>query len=693
MQAELAARQELEKLNAELEDRVRQRTSELAQRADQLALINRISRDAISLLDLNALLARAVSTIRETFGYYEVGILLVDQAANTICLRAASTLESGDFLEGQEPLSLNPPDSLIGHAALTGQPLVAGDARQDPRFRYDERLPRTQSELALPLRVGDQIVGVLDLESTALNAFSAQDVQVLQTLADQIAVAIQNARLYEGEAEARRAADILSEEAQLARAEAEKANRAKSEFLASMSHELRTPLNGILGYAQILKRDKGLSPAQMDGLNIIQHSGEHLLTLINDILDLAKIEAGRLELGPTDFNLPNFLQGITGIIRMRAEQKNIVFAYEADTPLPAGVRADERRLRQVLINLLGNAVKFTDAGQVTFKISDLGFNPDRPSYAESDLCTLRFTVKDTGVGIAPELLEKIFSPFEQAGDLRRRAEGTGLGLSISRKLVQAMGSDIRVSSQLGQGSAFEFELQLPVAIHIGNERAIEQTIVGYKGPARTALVVDDKNYNRAVLVNLLAGLGFEIVEAENGRQAVDKARERRPDIILMDLVMPVMTGFEATQQIRKLPGMERVVIIATTASAFDLDKQQSMLAGCDDFIAKPVSVKKLFALLEEHLELEWVYEEPEPPPPEVIVTASDAPPPLPPAEVASLYDLAMKGDVLGLQERAGQIETMGEAFQPFAARLRQLAKNFETEEILALVEQYTEAQP
>lgn len=505
-------------------------------------------------------------------------------------------------------------------------------------------------------------------------------------------------------------------ELQQAKEAAESANRAKSEFLANISHEFRTPLNGILGYAQILKNltsgQKRFSDACMlspeseerlqDGLNIIQQSGEHLLTLINDILDLSKIEAEKMELHLSEFHFPKFLHSITDLFRLRAEQKSILFIYEPLFPLPTGVRGDEQRLRQVLINLLSNAVKFTEKGRVVFKVGYASaFNTHLSANTQEQLTTdkIRFQVEDTGIGIASEKLEEIFLPFQRVSDRGHLADGTGLGLSISRKLVKMMGGELQVKSTLDKGSVFWVELELPeVSGWTSPAVTVAQPIIGFKGEKRKVLVVDDRRENRSILVNLLSPLGFEVVEATDGYDCLRKANEFQPDVVLMDLFMPRLDGFETTQQLRQSTEFKDLVVIAASASAFEQDRQRSLASGCNDFIAKPIQNSSLLDCLQQYLGLEWVYESEEKNPEKREVTnGNNLSSPLPvllvnpaPPELETLYELARIGDIRGILETVTKLEERDEPSKVFAGQLRQLAKTFQVKKIQELLKRYVE---
>ncbi|MEG4851067.1 PAS domain S-box protein [Microcoleus sp. B5-D4] len=461
-----------------------------------------------------------------------------------------------------------------------------------------------------------------------------------------------------------------------AREAAEAASRAKSEFLANMSHELRTPLNGIMGYAQILQRSKVLNEEERSRIDVIYQCGSHLLTLINDILDLSKIEAQKVELMPTDFHFPAFLQGVAEMCRIRAELKGIHFHFPSSPELPIGIRADEKRLRQVLINLLSNAIKFTDEGSVTFIVS----------FATEG--KIRFEVRDTGTGIAQEQLEAIFQPFEQVGDRRRQTEGTGLGLAISQRIVELMGSTIQVQSEMNVGSIFWFDVSLPQADEWVKTSQIDHhgQIIGIKDRQPKIVVIDDKWANRSVINNLLSPIGFEVFEANDGLEGWEKILEVQPDLIVTDLLMPELDGFEVIKRVRESENFKDTVIIVSSASVFETDQYRSLEAGGNAFIPKPIQATELLQNLQQYLDLEWVYEANEEP----LARSSDTDELIaPPAtEMEMLYELAMKGNFLEIVKQAILLEELEPQYIPFAKRLHQMAKDFQDEELLTFIESY-----
>lgn len=472
---------------------------------------------------------------------------------------------------------------------------------------------------------------------------------------------------------------------------AEVANQAKSEFLANMSHELRTPLNGILGYAQILQRDRASTPKQKDGVDIIYRCGNHLLALIEEILDLSKIEAKRLELAPSDCHLASFLAEIVDICRIKAEQKEISFRYEVLNKLPSGIRVDKKRLRQILLNLLSNALKFTDTGGVTFKVKTIEAESPPNSEEAEALATLRFQVEDTGSGIAPEQLKKIFFPFEQVGARSRHSEGTGLGLAITRQLAAMMNSPINVRSTPGCGSTFWLDLSLPLVVPQHSEAIStdEREIIGYQGDTQTILIVDDRWENRSVLISLLVPLGFEVVVAKNGEEALAVAEKFRPNLAIVDLIMPDMDGLEVTRRLRQSEKFDNLTIIASSASVFNAERQRSLAQGCDAFLPKPIRTQDLFDNLQQFLDLTWIYEDEEEEDSDNLLDESLSDENIPPAdELLPLYEVAQNGDIERTKQEALRIYNLDTQYRGFATKVLELAEEFDEEEIIDLIEAY-----
>lgn len=481
---------------------------------------------------------------------------------------------------------------------------------------------------------------------------------------------------------------------------AEAASQAKTQFVANMSHELRTPLNAILGFTQVMMRDPSVSSELLEYLRIVNRSGEHLLGLINDVLDLSKIEAGIIGIYDTSFDLYRLLDSLEEMLQIKAETKNLSLRFIVYSDVPPYIKTDEKKLRVCLINLLGNAIKFTESGHVTLRVSvvsqQLSPSPvyhweegeDKEEFlltegnrGESDheQITLQFEVEDTGPGIATEEMENLFDAFVQAEAGRKSTEGTGLGLTITRNYVQLMGGDITVCSSLGKGTTFKFNIKIAEADFSEVITNPLRRVTGLESnqEAYRILVVDDNKENRLLLMKLLQPIGFEVREAENGEQAVALWSSWQPQLIWLDTRMPVMDGIEATKQIRARENAQSSItpsshvptaIIALTASAFEERRGEILAAGCDDFVCKPFTEQLIFEKIGKYLGVRYIYED------------------LPQSAITSAgrrYSIRENPDALLLPK-------LGEMPQTWIAQLSQAANEVNEELVLQLIEQIPE---
>ena len=517
-----------------------------------------------------------------------------------------------------------------------------------------------KANLVVPILQGEKSWGLLIAHHCrSQRHWNSSEIESLKQISVQLAIAIQQSTLFE-QAKTEIAERKLAETAlQKAVVAADTANRAKSEFLSSMSHELRTPLNAILGFSQVMVRDSSLNNQQQQHLEIINRAGEHLLSLINDILEMSKIEAGRSQLNESSFNLMRLLKTLEEMFRLKAKSKKLQLNLEVVDGVPHFVNGDEGKLRQILINLVGNAIKFTKTGSVTLRVKmkveeslavETAAIQTKPAYAGSESLAVetaatetkpacagsnqsaqadfdcvdansirpefsrfQFEIEDTGPGIAAEEMNKLFEPFEQTKTGMKSQQGTGLGLPISRKFVQMMGGDISVSSTPDLGSKFTFDIQISLADPIEIKMLKPQRkVIGLapNQPEYRILVVDDRADNCLVIDRLLSPLGILVREARNGQEAIAVWEDWQPHLIWMDMQMPVMNGYEATRKIKAHPLGKQTVIVALTASAFEEERKTILGAGCDDFMRKPFEAKILFAKMEELLGVRYIYEEP-----------------------------------------------------------------------------------
>jgi PAS domain S-box-containing protein len=577
---------------------------DLQKRVAQLALINDVGREIAAVLNLQNVLEIAARRIHEAFGFYHVALFTFDQQRGELVMQARAGNFAHLFPDGHR-VKLG--EGVVGWTGKHGQKVLANNVQTELKYRnyYPDLLP-TQAELSLPLKIGKQVVGILDVQSPHLNAFSQDDISVLETLAAQVAVAIENARLYDNvraelaernkaEAELRQHRDHLEElvkvrtaALEIAKENAEAANRAKSDFLAVMSHEIRTPLNGVLGLVQ-LAMQTSLTEQQRGYLANIQVSGETLLSTINDILDFSKIEAGRIILEQVDFNLDTVLQSVSGIVVHKAHEKGLELVFNTAAGIPRLLMGDPLRLGQVLTNLVGNAVKFTEAGEVILKTSLLKKTAHR--------IVLEFSVSDTGIGMTEAQLAQLFQPFSQADtSTSRKYGGTGLGLTISQRLVNMMGGEISVESRFGQGSTFKFTLTFNC--QAGAKNAGFVTVPEIRG--LRVLAIDDHAGTREFLQSVLESFSMKVTvasSAEAGLAHLLKQKSGRYfDLVLIDWNLPGgMNGLEAIRRIKQHPKLSRI----PTILLMNTDEMVNQAAGIepDGYLIKPITRSQLFDAL------------------------------------------------------------------------------------------------
>jgi signal transduction histidine kinase/DNA-binding NarL/FixJ family response regulator len=606
----------------------------------------------------------------------------------------------------------------IHHLSQASQKIANGELDQQVKLRGTKELTilaQSFNRMAQQLRLA-----FADLEKTNSEL--------------EIRVDLRTAELTESQSQLQQQAQSLEERVRQRTAElleakekAEAADRAKGTFLATMSHELRTPLNAILGFAQLIKYDKSIAPSQQENLNIITRSGEHLLELINDILDMSKIESGRMLLVENAFDLYYLLDIVEQMFQLQAREKGLDLKFDRALEVPQYLRADEQKLRQILINSIGNALKFTQRGSITVRVritddssqqtnSNTGENPAPQELSENSQETgemgtekdsfqdllpianyqLKFEIEDTGCGIPLEDIEGLFEPFVQSKTNQGFQEGTGLGLTISRAFARLMGGDLTlIRTAVGEGTTFAFDIKVTLAEAIEVDvTAPLRRIVGLeaKQPTYRLLVVEDGWENRQLLVKLLQPLGFEVKEAVNGLEALEILESWKPHLIWMDLRMPVMDGYEATQQIRaKLEG-QAMAIIALTAHLFKEERAAILSAGFDDCVTKPFREVELFAVMSQHLGVRYLYEESagnyeeaatnETSSEENILSA-DAIASLPTEWLNNLKRAIIIGDTDAMELAIAQIRTQNNAI---ASAISRDLDNFEYDKILELIE-------
>ncbi|MGD8457532.1 MAG: response regulator [Anaerolineales bacterium] len=568
---------------------------ETARRASQLETAANIARQSSSMLDPNALLSTAVNLIRDRFGFYHASIFLIEGPSAIV---RASTGEAGkQMVTSGHKLLTEEGASIIGQVCFSGEALIVNDVTQNPTHRPHPLLPDTRAELGLPLMIGGRVIGALDVQSTKVNAFSEDDVAVLQTLADQIAVALENARSFEV--------------AQRAVVEIQEADRLKSEFLANMSHELRTPLNSIIGFSRVILKgiDGPITDLQQQDLEAIHHSGQHLLDMINNLLDLSKIEAGKMELSIEEIELSDVIESAISTARGLIKEQPIQLVENVPDKLPP-VLVDRTRIRQIMLNLLQNATKFTDEGTITIDVEII-------EDVETAKPFIKISVSDTGIGIATEDQKSLFERFSQVdSSLTRKVGGTGLGLSISKHLVEMQGGTIGLTSEIGKGSTFWFTVPVATAapvievidkitqadveeihdkstiVESKEEDSVDKAFESEQAMLMSKIIVsiDDDAKVISLYQRYLSPHGYQVVPLTDPTKAIDQIRDIKPYAITLDIMMPNKDGWQVIQDIKSDPELNSIPIIICSITE---NREKAYKLGAVDYLVKPILEEEL----------------------------------------------------------------------------------------------------
>ena len=634
----------------------------------ELAALHEVIKEITATLDLDYMLQTIANRVVEIVDADKSLILFFDPVAEELIKAyglgfTQQQLDAHTFQEIQEGIS--------GWVLQKKVPTLSVDIQTDAR-NQDQALQSAQqsaerSAAIAPMIIQDEVIGTLTiLNQRERRAFTQDDLSLVTMLAGQAAIAIQNAQLFEA---------------------AQAASKAKSTFLANMSHEIRTPMNAILGFSQLMQRDPALTAEQAKHIDIINRSGEHLLGLINDILEMSKIEAGWINLNLITFDLHALLNDIDMMFRGRMKAKNLMLEVEIFDLVPRYVRTDEGKLRQILINLLGNAVKFTEEGGVVLAVKGMA-SLDHNEAEQSDY--LYFEVEDTGPGIPKNETEQVFQYFEQASGGKKHEGGTGLGLALCKEYIGLMGGDITLTSEVGQGSIFRFHIKIePGDISEIAEEGPKRQVLGLQPgqPDYRVLIVDDRETNRTLLTQMLTTVGFIVHEAANGQEALEQFEDWQPHLVLMDIAMPVMDGYEATKRIRATPLGQEAIIIVITASVLDEDLQEITASNVEDYIGKPFKENDLFDKIEKHLGVQYIVQTEETLTTqddetiEAEVSHQEAIDMLPPTLVDSMREAVLNGYMSKLVEL---IEQVAEQDARLATRLNDLADAYEYDALFEL---------